>query len=366
MSIDLFRPSVPPLSAYLPYLELLESNRMYSNFGPVHESFKQGLAQHFKVEPTQIELFSSGTMALVAALEGLKHLSIDKNRSYCLLPSWTFVATAQAVIAAGLTPIFVDVDLVSMQLTAQMIEQVSEDILSKTAVVLIVSPFGAPLDLFGFEILCQRYGFEILCDCAAGYESTKANNFQTVISLHATKTFGIGEGGLLMSSNQGLLEFSKAYSNFGFLVSRQSRTMGINGKLSEFHAAIGLAAIDLWASTKDAYYQKASLFLDAARSMPIQFQKGWGINWISSSCVIQFEDEHQKHVAQQNWTAQKIQTRNWWNQGCHLEPAFADYKFIDLHGNTNRLAKNTLGIPFFCDISESSIDMIFDYFKNTV
>jgi dTDP-4-amino-4,6-dideoxygalactose transaminase len=141
--------------------------------------------------------------------------------------------------------------------------------------------------------------------------------------------------------------------------------MGINGKLSEFHAAVGLAALDLWVNTKNAYYQKAAFFLDIARNIPIRFQKGWGINWISSTCVILFEDEHQKQIAQQNWTAQKIHTRNWWNQGCHLEPAFAHYQFIDLYGNTNTLANNTLGIPFFRDITKSSIDSIFDSIKNT-
>jgi len=364
VSVDLFRPSVPPLSAYLPYLELVESNHMYSNFGPVHERFKQGLAEHFEVEPSRIELFCSGTMALVAALEGLQYLYGDKDRPYCLLPSWTFVATAQAVIAAGLTPIFIDVELDSMQLTAQMIEKVSPDILAKTSVVLIVSPFGAPLDLNGFESLCQRYGFAVLCDCAAGFESVKTNDFHTVISLHATKTFGIGEGGLLMSRNEELLEYAKAYSNFGFLGSRQSKTMGVNGKLSEFQAAIGLAALDLWTSTKEAYYQKAAYYLEATRNFPIQFQKAWGINWVSSTCVIRFEGEYQKEVAQKNWTDQQVHTRDWWNQGCHLEPAFTHYQFIDLYGNTKRLAKTTLGIPFYRDIPITSIDLIFQSLKS--
>lgn len=358
MSIDLYRPSVPPLVACLPYLNLVEANQFYSNFGPVHEQFKNRLSVHFEVDTSRIELFSSGTMALVAALEGLKHIFGVVHRPYCLLPSWTFVASAQAVIAAGLTPIFIDVDEYSMQLTAQLVEQVSEDILNKTAVVLVVSPFGAPLDLAGFESLCQRYGFEILCDCAAGFESTKANCFHTVISLHATKTFGIGEGGLLMSPNQNLLGYAKAYSNFGFFGSRQSKLHGVNAKLSEFQAAIGLAALDLWGSTKEDYYQKASYYLDAASGHSIKFQKGWGVNWISSTCVIRFISEDQKQVTQNKLIANQIQTREWWNQGCHLEPAFAAYQFLDLNGNTANLAKTTLGIPFYRDIPKESIEIV--------
>ena len=87
MSIELFKPSVPPLSSYQKYLELLDQNRMYSNFGPVQSLLKDRLAAHFGVTPSSLELFSSGTMALVSALEALK----CESRPYCVLPAWTFV-----------------------------------------------------------------------------------------------------------------------------------------------------------------------------------------------------------------------------------------------------------------------------------
>ncbi len=359
MQIDLFRPSVPPLSAYYSYLELIESNQIYSNFGPIHHKFKKRLADYFNIGEENIELFSSGTMALVAALIALQTINKDEVRPYCLLPSWTFVATVQSVIAAGLTPIFVDVEEQSMQLTKNMIEQVSNEILLKTSVVLVVSPFGAPLILEGYDLLCQTYGFEVLCDCAAGFESAKSFNFHTVISLHATKIFGIGEGGLLISINKKLIEYAKAYSNFGFLNSRKSITRGINGKFSEIQAAIGLAALDLWGSNKKDYYQKAAYYLEAAFNLPFQFQEGWGRDWVSSTCVIRFDDESQKKSVQKDWANNKIQTRDWWNQGCHLEPAFCHYEFINIRNNTNILAKTTLGIPFYKDISQDSINHIF-------
>ena len=155
MPIDLFKPSVPELPTYLKYLAMIDQNCMYSNFGPMHQLFKEGLAQHFDVSPAELELFSSGTMALVAALEGLK----KKDRPYCILPSWTFVASAQSVIAAGLTPIFVDVDLDSMQLSSNIIKALPSEILMQASVVLVVSPYGAPLELGGFESIAIQFGF---------------------------------------------------------------------------------------------------------------------------------------------------------------------------------------------------------------
>lgn len=350
MTIDLFKPSVPPLSGYQGYLELIDQNRMYSNFGPIHNLFKNRLADHFGVESSSVELFSSGTMALVATLQVLK----KDNRPYCVLPSWTFVATAQAVVAAGLIPIFVDVDLKTMQLTSKFIEMIPASILEQTSVVLVVSPFGAPLKLEGLKELSRCFGFEVLCDCAAGFESTKPNEFHGVISLHATKTFGIGEGGLLISSNLDVTEKARAYSNFGFVGSRQSNAIGVNGKLSEFHCAVGLGALDLWAASREAYYAKADLYSRQLRDF-CMLQHGWGKHWVSSTCVVKFDDVRQKFKAKAFLSANNIQSRDWWNRGCHHEPIFQDIQFLNNEGNTDILAETTLGIPFYRDITEDAV-----------
>jgi len=355
MGVDLFKPSVPLLESFLDYLKGIDQAKMYSNFGPVHYRFKERLAIHFKTHISRLELFSSGTMALVAAMQNLK----KKDRPYCLLPSWTFTATAQSVVAAGLTPIFLDVELDSMQLTSAVVRKVPEHILEQVSVVLVVSPFGAPLELLGFEVDCSKYGFDILCDCAAGFESFKKVDFHTMISLHATKTFGIGEGGLLLSPSEDLIANARGYINFGFHGSRQSSQLGVNGKLSEFHAAIGLAALDLWESSKNSYYQKAKKYLEFSLGKDWCFQNGWGEDWVSSTCVIRFNTAQQKLKAIKKLTNLKIQTRDWWNQGCHLEPIFKEHQFLNFDKNTHFLAQTTLGIPFYREISEIDINQIF-------
>lgn len=352
--IELFQPSVPSLSSYLPYLAEIDSNRTYSNFGPLYERFRGRLGEHFKTTSNQIELFSSGTLALQACLFVLK----NPNRPYCILPSWTFVATAQAVLAAGLTPVFVDVDRESMQLDEHSIQSVPDEILKETSVIMVVSPFGSPLRLQGLKHVANQWGIELLADCAAGFDTVTDLSVHSVISLHATKTFGIGEGGLLLSPSAELITQARAFSNFGFLGQRKALHPGINGKLSEMHCAVGLAALDSWSGVRAQYFTQAALYRRHLANSGIQFQAGWGERWISSNCVIRFKSPELKALASAALTAQAIQSRDWWNQGCHREPAFAHYPCYGDLNHTHELAQTSLGIPFFKDLTEEKITRI--------
>jgi dTDP-4-amino-4,6-dideoxygalactose transaminase len=334
---------------------------MYSNFGPIQAEFKGRLASLFKMKSEQLELFSSGTMALVAALTALKNI----NKPYCILPSWTFVATAHSVLAAGLEPIFVDVDLHSMQVTQKEIDSLPQGILEKVSVVLLVAPFGASLNLDGIDLLSKKYGFAVLCDCAAGFESVKAPIFPTIVSLHATKMFGIGEGGVLISADEDLIKKSHTYINFGFDGGREAKHLGVNGKLSEFHAAVGLAGLDAWHESLNLYRHKADLYLQAAKGANIQFQVGWGRDWLSSTCVIKLPSFSIKKGLEERLSKKGIQHRNWWNQGCHRELAFKGASVPTALENTEYLANVTLGIPFFRDISNTSVECIFEILRKS-
>jgi len=263
-------------------------------------------------------------------------------------------------LAAGLIPVFLDVNINSMQIGKDDLLSVPSDLMSKTSVLLLVSPFGAPLDVEGFEEIVQKYDFSVLCDCAAGFESTYKPAFHSVVSLHATKTFGIGEGGVLISKDEALAISSKSYTNFGFEGGRTALFEGVNGKLSEVHASIGLGALDIWSESKSLYYTKSSAYLEKASKLShiFTFQNGWGINWVSSTCVIRFKSRSLKTIAVQLLDEAGIQTRDWWNGGCHAEPAFSSIKTVGDLPNTEILADETLGVPYYRDIESSKIDKI--------
>lgn len=351
--IPLFKPSVPKKESYFPLIEEMDAVEMYSNFGPLYHKLKAGFSAHLGLSSKNVELVSSGTAGLIASLAILK----KADKPYCLLPSWTFVATAQAVIAAGLTPVFVDVDIKTMALTEKELSQVTEATLSKTSVILVVSPFGLPLDLDLTLHFARNHAIEVLVDAAAGFEGLSDVDAHTVISLHATKTLGIGEGGLVVSPSVGFIERVHGYSNFGFLGSRSAEAFGINLKLPEIACAIGLASLASWSEIRASYYKTASKYLARLHGI-VQFQPGWGESWVSSVCVVQFENSSLKSRAMALLQENQIMSRNWWNSGCHLEPAFAGSKQVGDLRNTQTLFETTLGIPFHLELSDTDIDRI--------
>jgi len=358
--MDLFKPSVPPLESYIDDLKIMDQNGWYSNFGPFYHKFRDGLAAHFKCTPQNIELFCSGTMALTAGLAALK----IENKPYCILPSWTFIASAQAVIAAGLTPYFIDVDFETMQVTENELAVVPEAILKETSVILVVAPFGVPIKDLGLSAFSKKHGIEILVDAAAGFESYMYPNFNTMISLHATKTFGIGEGGLLISSNTQFIERAHQFSNFGFIYgNRTSDAIGVNGKISEVASVVGLAALKNWPSLRQNYYDKAKVYINSKTINIFEFMHGWGSDWISSTCVVRFKSEKDKEETIQNFKENNIPYRDWWNKGCHQEKAFGEVnKRLNLASTTN-LAGRTLGIPFYLMIMNKEILDLLENFK---
>lgn len=353
--MDLFKPSVPHLESYIDDLRIMDKNGWYSNFGPFYHQFRESLATHFKSTPQHIELFCSGTMALTAGLAALK----EDNKPYCILPSWTFIASAQAVVAAGLTPYFIDVDFETMQVTENELNQVPEAILKETSAILVVAPFGAPIKDLGLSHFSQKHGIEILVDAAAGFESYSYPSFHTMISLHATKTFGIGEGGFLISSDTKFIERTHQYSNFGFTYgNRTADEIGVNGKISEMASIVGLAALKNWPTLRQQYYEKAKLYLDIKKTDAFAFMEGWGKDWISSTCVVRFKSKADKEKTISKFNENNIPHRDWWNKGCHHEVAFKSSSKILKIEDTDKLSKRTLGIPYHLSLLNEEIIFI--------
>jgi dTDP-4-amino-4,6-dideoxygalactose transaminase len=110
---------------------------------------------------------------------------------------------------------------------------------------------------------------------------------------------------------------------------------------------VGLAALDTWDQTRKAYYEVARRYLEVFKDSALTFQKKWGEDWVSSTCVVKFTDSNMKKFSYNRMKDLHIQTRDWWNQGCHREFAFEPYNFLNIAGNTALLAKTSMGLPFF-------------------
>ncbi len=175
-----------------------------------------------------------------------------------------------------------------------------------------------------------------------------------MVSLHATKALGVGEGGFIASADAGLVAAIRELSSFGFRGSREAQRVATNAKLSEYAAAVGLAALDGWAVTRLRYGLAARQLRIALANRPdVVFQDGWGSDWISSVCVVRVPDG-MADVVEARLADDGLDTRRWWGDGCHVTPAFAGAPRTDLTA-TETLARSTLGLPFSYDLSTEEI-----------
>lgn len=347
--IPVAAPRMPTAEDIAPYLSRIDQSGWYSNFGPLLTEFEARLESRFS-PGTRVITTVNGTLGLTLVLEAL---SLPPG-SLCAIPSWTFVATAHAVRMAGLTPWFVDVDPAEGELTPEILHASLSAAPALVSAVIPVAVMGRPLDAAAWRDFQEETGVRVIIDAAAGFDAIREAPVPVMVSLHATKALGIGEGAFIATKDYNLGQRIRAMTNFGFLGDRIARHSATNAKLSEYSAAVGLAALDLWSGVRSKYLAAARrLRMALADDERIRFQEGWGLDWISSTCVVRLPEDSSGRV-ESALRASGVDTRRWWNEGCHLAPAFFDYPRTDLRV-TEALARSTLGIPFFADVRADQI-----------
>src|SRR6202521_16823 len=140
----------------------------------------------------------------------------------CAIPAWTFIASAHAAMMAGLIPYFVDVDENTWAVDPESITDVIARAPAEVGAVMPVVPFGQPIDVAAWDRFRSRSGLPVVIDAAAGFDAITPGSTPAVISLHATKAFGVGEGGFIMSTDTSIIREIRTRSNFGFAVTREA------------------------------------------------------------------------------------------------------------------------------------------------
>ncbi len=354
--IPVARPRLPGRERLLRYLDQIDRNRWYSNFGPLVREFERRLAAHLSVPAEAVATVSNATIGLTLALRAVG----AKPGTLCVLPSWTFSASAHAVVNAGLRPYFVDVDEASWQLTPEQVLAVLDNLPGVAGSVMPIAPLGAPIDRDRWNRFRSATGIPVVIDAAAAFDSlarsTQAAPGPTpqVVSLHATKILGIGEGGFVVSTDPDIIKAVRVASNFGLAVDRSASSFGLNAKLSEYGAAVGLAALDEWPVIRGAWQETTQLYRDALRDVAaVSLLAGQGDEWLASTLNVRFCGPWTIDIAQA-LLMRGIDTRRWWGDGCHRQPAFRDFDH-DTMTATERLSASVLGLPLFLDMGQTII-----------
>lgn len=238
--IRLSKPYIPK-SVYKDLRKVFESGNLVQ--GEFVQEFEKYVSLYLNVP--FVKMVSSGTAALHLALLSLKVKPGDE----VIIPAFTFPATANVVEIVGARPVLVDINLSDFCINSNLIE---ERITEKTRAIIPVHEFGQSADIKPIMILAEKYGLKVIEDaaCALGteFDDKKAGTFGDIgcFSLHPRKAISTGEGGMVVTSNEDLAEKISLLRNHGALkISGKLDfvTAGLNYRMTEFQAAIGIPQI---------------------------------------------------------------------------------------------------------------------------
>lgn len=348
-------PDLPDPLDVQPYLADMHAARWYSNFGPLNTKFEAAMKQ-FLLKGTpdldiEVATFTSATAALEAALRALNLPDHGK----VLIPAVTFPATALAVINAGLTPVFADVDADSWELMPHHARA-----FAGLVAVMPVSAFGKPVSVPAWEDFTRETGLPVIVDAAAALgQQVVSNHLHVCFSLHATKPFGVGEGGLLITPDKTLLHKCRSWSNFGFgEIDGVITRVGTNAKMGEFYAATGLAQMDRW----ETIFSRRQAVLDwyhqelAPLDNKIRFQKS-DEGFVPATFMVHTDGKAKAIARALNEAG--IHTRFWYLPPLYAHPALKDYytgkSITQDFPVAEELNTSLLGLPFHAFLTREDV-----------
>jgi dTDP-4-amino-4,6-dideoxygalactose transaminase len=229
------QPFLPPLEEFNEYLKQIWDSKWLTNNGRFHQELEKALCEYLGVK--YISLFSNGTLALITALQALK------ITGEVITTPYSFVATTHALWWNNIKPVFVDIEPKTLNLDPNKIEAA---ITPKTTAIMPVHVYGNPCNVQRIKEIADTYGLKVIYDAAHTFGVTINNNSVlnfgdlSVMSFHATKVYNTFEGGAIVCHDEATKKRIDFLKNFGFANETTVVAPGINAKMNEVQAAMGL------------------------------------------------------------------------------------------------------------------------------
>jgi len=229
------QPSLPELEEFIPYLKQIWDNKILTNNGPMHQQLENELASFLDVP--YISLFANGTLALVTALQALN------ITGEVITTPYSFVATTHSLWWNNIKPVFVDIEPEFGNLDPDKIEAA---VTPKTTAIMPVHVYGNPGKVNRLKEIADSYGLKLIYDAAhcfgVKHQGIGICNYGdlSILSFHATKVFNTFEGGAIISHDSATKQRIDYLKNFGFAGETTIMAPGINSKMNEVQAAMGL------------------------------------------------------------------------------------------------------------------------------
>lgn len=365
-------PDLPSAEGLLPWLQRMDAARWYTNFGPLVRELEETLACQWPealtketdaFPPLQVITLNTGTAPLEL---GLAAMGLPRGGDV-LLPAFTFPATAAAVLRNGLRPVFADVAPDTWQLTPAIAREAAAR--RPLSLVIPVATFGNPLGEEGWDAFVEETGVPVMMDAAGAFGNQSiGRRVPAAFSLHATKPFGIGEGGLLVTRDAALAARVRQLSNFGF-EHGQAVSLGTNAKLSEYAAAVGLAQWMRWPALQARRRERWESYRERLLELPrLSVQAGFEEGVLPTNVVLCLPCPVATADTLGRWG---IETRRWYCPPLHQHPAFAGCPAIGPAGTaalpvTEQLATGSLGLPWHGFLEKDDMTLIVEALRTVL
>src|SRR5690554_5838327 len=351
MKIPLTKPFLPPEGEYTKYLKGIWKRTWLTNMGPLANELEEKLKEHLKVE--HLLFVTNGTIALQMAIKAL-NLSGE-----IITTPFSFVATTSSIVWEGCQPVFVDIDKDTLNIDSTKIEAAITD---KTSAILATHVYGNPCDVLAIEKIAKKHNLKVIYDGAHafGVEVYGKSIFKygdiSTCSLHATKLYHSIEGGLAICNNEELHQKLKYIRNFGISGFSTFAELGINGKNSEFHAAMGLTNLKFIDKIHDKRKQVAQWYAAGLKDFKHQVQvchKDATKNFAYYPILLHSEEQLLEVV--EVLAENNIQTRRYFYPSLAEGLAYLESSTMPI---TEDVAKRVLCLPFYYDLTEEEVNKI--------
>jgi dTDP-4-amino-4,6-dideoxygalactose transaminase len=296
--INVTKPFLPDMEEYFEYLRGVWERCWLTNNGPLVNDLELKLKEHLGVN--HLLFLGNGTIALQIAIKALE------LKGEIITTPFSYIATTSSILWEGCDAVFVDIDKKTLNIDPELIEAA---ITEKTSAILATHVFGNPCDINAIDKIAKKHNLKVIYDAAHCFgtkymgKSVFTYGDISTTSFHATKLFHTVEGGAVMTGEPELLKKMAYHRNFGHESADTFACVGINGRNSEFHAAMGLVnlkSIDKLLASRKKQAQEYDAALKTLRVRKQELQPGG--EWNQSYYPIIFESEAQllKTVAELN------------------------------------------------------------------
>ena len=360
MMIPVTKSFLPPMEEYLTYIKQIWESDTLTNNGPLVKSLEAKLKDYLGVR--HLFFVSNGTIAIQIAVRALD------LRGEIITTPFSYVATTSSIVWEGCVPVYVDIDPNTLCINPELIEAA---ITPQTAAILATHVFGIPCAVEKIQAIAKKHGLNVIYDAAhafgANYLGRSLAGYGDVstLSFHATKLFHTVEGGAVITDDDEIAHRIGYMRNFGHKGQEDFWGLGINGKNSEFHAAMGLCNLpyvkEIIAARKQVCVWYDELLADSDLTRP-QIPDGTEYNY--AYYPVLFPSEEALLSAKDALNAQQIYPRRYFYPSLDTLPYVETNKSHNPH--STHVSSRVLCLPLYPELSREIVTTITSTIKHAI